>query len=612
MEMLQEIFYKNVLPNSAAGTVFILLILLFRKMTERLSKGFVRILWVLLLAELLAPPLLYGPQYTMRNLAGKVQGMETGKKVPQGNAQGKPPASMQTEQIPQPDAGAEAAGVQKNEGTFPRAGQGTLLKGLFQEIEMKAVFPAVWLAGTVCLCVVYLCQLYALRKKVSDAVFLPEDGCWVTRRVNTAFVMPYIRPRIYLPQKLSGSGRADILAHERQHIKNADPLLKCLAVFAAAVHWFHPLVWAACLYMGKDLEMYCDECVLRGKSMEERRRYSNTLLESASVQGGPPLTARFGGSNTEHRIRHILYTKKPRLAVTLFLSALVGAGDIFFLTAKNVEEKKDIDMAGQDAQKLLAEKILAQSGGPLLQKYYADFDGDGERELFVVTGAAVSEGTSQIWYAGSGEVTCLMDDSEGYTVLWEDEKCIHTVDSRQKLFVVTCGTMGSSMFSKCYYVKDKKAQEADTGAYLEQLDGRDFAAYLDAYDREYLDGSWSGHTKKAYYLKWTGSGFEELVHVLSGWERSRYFLCENGMLAHEGSGSAFDGVKSYVTLKGAALQLEESVIWDYDRRRDARVYYYSAESEYDTKQASEITEEQAEAVMQKHAYERPVFMPFAS
>ena len=91
MEMLQEIFYKNVLPNSAAGTVFILLILLFRKMTERLSKGFVRILWVLLLAELLAPPLLYGPQYTMRNLSGKVQGMETGKKVPQGNAQGKPP-----------------------------------------------------------------------------------------------------------------------------------------------------------------------------------------------------------------------------------------------------------------------------------------------------------------------------------------------------------------------------------------------------------------------------------------------------------------------------------------------------------------------------------------
>lgn len=71
-------------------------------------------------------------------------------------------------------------------------------------------------------------------------------------------------------------------------------------------------------------------------------------------------------------------------------------------------------------------------------------------------------------------------------------------------------------------------------------------------------------------------------------------------------------MKSYVTLKGAALQLEESVIWDYDRRRDARVYYYSAESEYDTKQASEITEEQAEAVMQKHAYERPVFMPFAS
>ena len=104
----------------------------------------------------------------------------------------------------------------------------------------------------------------------------------------------------------------------------------------------------------------------------------------------------------------------------------------------------------------------------------------------------------------------------------------------------------------------------------------------------------------------------ELVHVLDGWERSRYFLCENGMIAHEGSGSAFDGANSYFTLEGDELHFVESVAWNYEGDSGAWVCYYASESGSDTENAEMemIRAEQADAVIEKYLYERIEFIPF--
>ncbi len=571
VEMLHSIFYGTVLQNSAAGAVFVLFILFFRKMTERLSKGFVRILWLLLLVELLAPPL-HGSLYTLRNLAMNVRMIENGKTSVGVKAEGKPDAAELQDHVPQPEEGVKDVGLQENEMSLPRAGEKDIRKGMTQ--GAGAVLAVIWFAGVFCLCVISLRRFLELRKKIADADFLPGDGCWVTGRVDMPFVMPYIPPRIYLPENLADSVWADILSHERQHIKNLDPLIKCLAAFAAAVHWFNPLVWAAYVFMGKDLEMYCDERVMRGKSIEERKRYSNALLEFAARAGGLNLIMHFGESNTEHRIRHVLFAKKPRFAAAFVLVVIVGLSGIFFLTAKKAEGKGDADASGQAEETLLAEKIRECSGGPMLKTCFADFDGDGTGEMFAVTGTAgeaATEGTSRIWYAGPEGVTCLMDDGEGYTALWQDEECIYAVNDSQKLFVVTCGTGGSALVSKCYYVRSAKAYEVDTGAYLEQLDGEDFAFYPDAYDHLYMDGSWSGHTRKAYYLKWTGNGFEEYTakeisidelekydsseNILrrikeSGYEVASIFLRSNGII-NINAEQVFDSGRNYenVTLK---------------------------------------------------------------
>ncbi len=531
-------------------------------MTERLSKGFVRILWLLLLVELLAPPL-HGSLYTLRNLAMNVRMIENGKTSVGVKAEGKPDAAELQDHVPQPEEGVKDVGLQENEMSLPRAGEKDIRKGMTQ--GAGAVLAVIWFAGVFCLCVISLRRFLELRKKIADADFLPGDGCWVTGRVDMPFVMPYIPPRIYLPENLADSVWADILSHERQHIKNLDPLIKCLAAFAVAVHWFNPLVWAAYVFMGKDLEMYCDERVMHGKSINERKRYSNALLEFASRASGLAVIMHFGESNTEHRIRHILYAKKPRFAVAFLLAVIVGVSGIFFLTAKKVDGKGDAHTPGKETEALLAGKIKERSGGLLLKKCYADFDGDGTGEMFAVTGAAgeVAEGPSQIWYAGPEGVTCLMDDEEGYTAIWQDEECIHTVNGSQKLFVVACGTGGSTIFSKCYYVRSGKAYEVVTGAYLEQLDGEDFAVYPDAYDNVYMDGSWSGHTRKAYYLKWTGNGFEEYTaKEISTDELEKYDDAENIVRRIKGAGYEISSV--YLRSNGI---ININVIQDFDSGR---------------------------------------------
>lgn len=101
-----------------------------------------------------------------------------------------------------------------------------------------------------------------------------------------------------------------------------------------------------------------------------------------------------------------------------------------------------------------------------------------------------------------------------------------------------------------------------------------------------------------------------LVHVLDGWERSRYFLCENGMIAHVGTGSAFDGTNSFFMLEGEELYLVESVTWNYEEDNGNFIYYYTTESELDTQNAEIISAEQADAIIEKYVYEYITFIPF--
>lgn len=100
-----------------------------------------------------------------------------------------------------------------------------------------------------------------------------------------------------------------------------------------------------------------------------------------------------------------------------------------------------------------------------------------------------------------------------------------------------------------------------------------------------------------------------LIHVLNGWERSRYYLCENGMIAHEGSSGAANFNYAYFTFERWELHLKESVI--YDGMRDAdHPWFYSTESPYDAKNAEPISENRSMEIREAYTYEHPDFIPF--
>lgn len=143
------------------------------------------------------------------------------------------------------------------------------------------------------------------------------------------------------------------------------------------------------------------------------------------------------------------------------------------------------------------------------------------------------------------------------------------------------------------------------GYLIEDIDGNGIDELIFGENGTDPDSSWDGIIFDIYTIS---DG--ELVHVLNGWERNRYFFCENGMIANEGSSGAADSNYSYFTFEGSKLQLVESVIYDEMKDPD-NPWFYSTVSEYDSEHAEPISEEKAVEIREKYTYKRPVFIPFA-
>lgn len=182
-----------------------------------------------------------------------------------------------------------------------------------------------WLSVIALLILRSIISAVKLRRFLSDAVRI-EDNIYEKEGIGTPFVMGIIAPRIYLPPYMSESERKYVLAHEKIHIKRKDYAVKLLAYAAACIHWFNPLVWLAFSLMEKDMEMSCDEAVLKKMGMDNKENYSRTLLslssEAATLSGNP---IAFSERKVEERIRNILsYRRKALLTVIMTASVIVA------------------------------------------------------------------------------------------------------------------------------------------------------------------------------------------------------------------------------------------------------------------------------------------------
>ncbi len=190
--------------------------------------------------------------------------------------------------------------------------------------DLTPALTHVWLTGMGLMLAYNLLSLLRLRRRLAEAIHI-GGRVYLSDHIDTAFVMGLLRPRIYLPAHLTEAEQTFILAHERQHIRRKDHLVKLLAFGSLTLHWFNPLVWAAFRAAMKDMELSCDEAVTGDMDGDTRADYAHTLLRLTAGQRHFSIApVAFGEGDVGQRIRHIFAYRKPAALVTAVVLVLLA------------------------------------------------------------------------------------------------------------------------------------------------------------------------------------------------------------------------------------------------------------------------------------------------
>ncbi len=201
----------------------------------------------------------------------------------------------------------------------------TLSFAKISSLKWAAVLPWVWAVIAACFAIYSLISYLKLKDQVRDAIRI--RGGWESNKIETAFILGFIKPKIYIPMGMDSQSRQNILAHERTHLDKGDHWIKMIGFLALALHWFNPLVWVAYILLCKDIETACDERVIRFMELDERKAYSSALLRCSSRRAhfaASPVA--FGEVSVKQRILSILKYKKPS-----FWLSLLGVLAFFFV-----------------------------------------------------------------------------------------------------------------------------------------------------------------------------------------------------------------------------------------------------------------------------------------
>lgn len=366
---IDEMFLQ-ILNMSLTGGYCILAVLLIRLLLKKQPKIFSYALWFIVLFRLVCPVSVESP-FSVLPTAGwqtsvsrGVQNMYDKTGLGWGENTGdreKDPASGDTRMIQNTEQNGlissdgsvlnnggdpEGSGVQDS-GTMQGSRQSGALwnsAGFWHTVEI------IWLAGVLAMLAYAAGSAALLRKKLKAAE--KKEGYYVLPQLETPFVFGIAAPKIYLPADLRERESAYILEHERTHIRRLDYLVRPVSFLISSIHWFNPFVWLAFFYMGKDMEMSCDEAVLKKMGKEIKREYSTSLLNLACDRrffSGSPLA--FGEGEVKGRIKNILNYKKTGFWGILLAVAVIAAAGITLLSdpksPKDTEQEEPGNSTGE-------------------------------------------------------------------------------------------------------------------------------------------------------------------------------------------------------------------------------------------------------------------------
>lgn len=233
-----------------------------------------------------------------------------------------------------------------------------------------ALGGVIWILGLIVLIIYSIITTMKLSKRLKSAVHI-SDNIYENTIIKTPFVFGLVNPKIYLPKDLSEIEKQYIIKHEQTHIERYDHIIKFVAFLVVSIHWFNPLVWMSFFLMTEDMELSCDEKVIKELGNGIKKDYSNSLLSLSTgrrIIGGSPIA--FGENNTKGRIKNILNYKKPEFWVSIVAIIVIVAVGIGLLsnpkegTTNNIVES----MTVKDYAEEFVEDII---------KGYENIDGNG-------------------------------------------------------------------------------------------------------------------------------------------------------------------------------------------------------------------------------------------
>lgn len=323
--MLDELF-MYVLDMSKTASIVILAVMLARMLLKRTPRVFSYALWSLVLLRLLCPVSIQLPVSVMPELTPVSESYELSDK----------------------DISFLDASVAAYQAVGDVLDGGSGIQHVYTQERDETGFPVVvstnrqnvwllfgqyvWAAGIAAMLIYSGISYLKLRKKLATAVPL-RGNIYTADDIGSPFVIGLFRPRIYLPCSLAEKEQEYIILHEQYHIRRLDHAAKALAFLALTLHWFNPLVWLAFVLACKDMEMSCDEAVIRKAGKDIRADYAASLLSLATgrrVIAGTPLA--FGEGNTKGRIKNLANWRKPGFWAILVSAAACASLAVCLLT----------------------------------------------------------------------------------------------------------------------------------------------------------------------------------------------------------------------------------------------------------------------------------------
>ena len=292
--------FTSVLEISWQAGLIALAVMAVRPLLRRAPRRAVCMLWLLVALRLLLPARLT---------------VESPVSLQQPES---PPIQAYQELRQQEKVYVSAPPEQRPEMAGPAAAQG---------FALLDQLPAIWLTGVGCMALYMALSLLRMRWRLRAAPRI-QDNVYRCTDWSTPFVLGVLAPRIYVPETVSEQDFPQVLAHERCHIRRWDHVWKPLAFLLLAVNWFNPVLWAAYVLLGRDMERACDEMVLKNADAAQRAAYSRALVSCAAQ---PKMAAvcplAFGEVAVKERVKNVLNYKKPALWAVILLvvaAAIIG------------------------------------------------------------------------------------------------------------------------------------------------------------------------------------------------------------------------------------------------------------------------------------------------